>query len=88
MDVEGRPRAPYEAVYREIEGLSQEDVRQRAEALASNYLAQDVTFDHAGEERPIPLEIVPRVVSSDDWDIIEAGVAQRVRTLEAFLDDV
>jgi uncharacterized circularly permuted ATP-grasp superfamily protein len=88
MDVEGRPRAPYEAVYREIEEMSHEDLRQRAEALASNYLAQGVTFDHAGEERPFPLDIVPRVVSSADWDIIEPGVAQRVRAVEAFLDDV
>jgi uncharacterized circularly permuted ATP-grasp superfamily protein len=88
MDVDGRPRAPYEAVYREIEQMSAEDLRQRAEALASNYLAQGVTFDHAGEERPFPLDIVPRVVSSADWDIIEPGVAQRVRVVEAFLDDI
>ena len=88
MDIEGQPRAPYMAVYREIEQMSAEDLRQRAEALASNYLAQGVTFDHAGEERPFPLDIVPRVVSSADWDIIEPGVAQRVRVVEAFLDDV
>ena len=88
MEVDGNVRAPYEAVYREIEGMSQEDLQQRAEALASTYLAQGVTFDHAGEERPFPLDIVPRVVSSDDWDIIEPGVAQRVRAIEAFLDDV
>ena len=88
MDVEGQPRAPYEAVYRELEGMSADDLRQRAEALASNYLAQGVTFDHAGEERPFPLDIVPRVVSAQDWDIIEPGVSQRVRVVEAFLADV
>ena len=88
MDVEGRPRAPYEAVYREIEQMSAEDLRQRAESLASSYLTQGVTFDHAGEERPFPLDIVPRVVSAADWDIIEPGVTQRVRVMEAFLADV
>ncbi len=88
MDVEGSVRGPYQAVYREIEQMSHEDLQSRAEALASTYLAQGVTFDHAGEERPFPLDIVPRVVSSDDWDIIEPGVAQRVRAIEAFLDDV
>ena len=89
MDVEGQVRTPYEAVYREIDQMSDEDLHSRAEALASTYLAQGVTFDHAGEERPFPLDIVPRVVSSDDWDtIIDPGVAQRVRALEAFLDDV
>ncbi len=88
IDVQGQVRVPYQKVYAEIEGLSHEDLRQRAEALASTYLAQGVTFDHAGEERPFPLDIVPRVIGSDEWDIIEPGVAQRVRTLEAFLDDV
>jgi uncharacterized circularly permuted ATP-grasp superfamily protein len=88
MDVEGEVREPYRAVYREIDQMSQEDLHSRAEALASTYLAQGVTFDHAGEERPFPLDIVPRVVSAEDWDIIEPGVVQRVRAIEAFLDDV
>ena len=88
MDVEGQVREPYAAVYREIDQMSHEDLHSRAEALASTYLAQGVTFDHAGEERPFPLDIVPRVVSSEDWEIIDPGVAQRVRTVEAFLADV
>ncbi len=54
MDVEGDVRDPYAKVYREIEGMSREDLYSRAEALANTYLAQGVTFDHAGEERPVP----------------------------------
>ncbi len=88
MDLEGRVREPYARVYAEIDRMSGDDLYSRAEALASTYLAQGVTFDHAGEERPFPLDIVPRVVGSDEWDIISPGVAQRVRTLEAFLADV
>jgi uncharacterized circularly permuted ATP-grasp superfamily protein len=34
------------------------------------------------------LDIVPRVVDGDEWDALSRGVAQRVRTLEAFLADV
>ncbi|MDE0572829.1 circularly permuted type 2 ATP-grasp protein [Demequina sp. B12] len=88
MDLDGEVREPYARVYEEIERMSRDDLRSRAEALASTYLAQGVTFDHAGEERPFPLDIVPRVVGADEWDIISPGVAQRVRTLEAFLADV
>ena len=88
MDVNGVVREPYEKVYAEIAKMSGEDLHSRAEALANTYLAQGVTFDHAGEERPFPLDIVPRVVGADEWDIISPGVAQRVRTLEAFLADV
>ncbi len=60
----------------------------RAEALARSYLDQGVTFDFAGEERPFPLDVVPRVISADEWAEVEAGVSQRVRALEAFLADV
>jgi uncharacterized circularly permuted ATP-grasp superfamily protein len=88
VDVKGKVREPYAKVYREIDEMSREDLYSRAEALASTYLAQGVTFDHAGEERPFPLDIVPRVVSAEDWEIIGPGVAQRVRTLEALLADV
>ncbi len=88
MDVDGKVREPYRRVYAELERMSGDDLYSKAEALASTYLAQGVTFDHAGEERPFPLDLVPRVVGSDEWDIISPGVAQRVRTLEAFLADV
>ena len=88
VDVQGEVREPYAKVYSEIERMSGEDLQARAEALANTYLAQGVTFDHAGEERPFPLDIVPRVVGADEWEIISPGVAQRVRTLEAFLADV
>ncbi|WP_084622461.1 circularly permuted type 2 ATP-grasp protein [Demequina oxidasica] len=88
VDVHGKVREPYARVYAEIDRMSGDDLYARAEALASTYLAQGVTFDHAGEERPFPLDIVPRVIGADEWDIISPGVAQRVRTLEAFLADV
>ena len=47
-----------------------------------------MTFDVGGVERPFPLDVVPRVIPADDWDIIDSGVAQRIRALEAFLADV
>ncbi len=47
-----------------------------------------MTFDVGGVERPFPLDLVPRVIAAEEWDVIETGVAQRVRALEAFLSDV
>src|SRR6187402_2790486 len=86
-------RAPSEVrgAYREIHStlaqMTQDELRGRTEALASSYLAQGVTFDFAGEERPFPLDAVPRVINFEEWSRIESGVKQRVRALEAFLDD-
>ncbi|HVM65484.1 MAG TPA: circularly permuted type 2 ATP-grasp protein, partial [Acidimicrobiales bacterium] len=83
-----RPRRPYEAVHATLRRFSGEELESRADALARSYLDQGVTFDLAGEERPFPLDVVPRVISSQEWARIEVGVAQRVRALEAFLADV
>ncbi|WP_265522078.1 circularly permuted type 2 ATP-grasp protein [Oerskovia flava] len=88
LDAGGQLRPPYERVHATMTSLTSAEVSSRAEALARSYLAQGVTFDFAGEERPFPLDVVPRVLETDEWATISAGVAQRVRALEAFLADV
>ena len=85
---ESTVRPTYREVHRALAQMTQDELRGRTEALASSYLAQGVTFDFAGEERPFPLDAVPRVIDANDWAHVEAGVAQRVRALEAFLADV
>ena len=84
----GGSRAAYKGLHRALAQLSAGELRARAEAFARSYLAQGVTFDYAGEERPFPLDIVPRVLAGDEWEHVAPGVAQRVRALEAFLADV
>ena len=81
-------RAPYREIYSALARMTQDELRGRTEALASSYLAQGVTFDFAGEERPFPLDAVPRVIPQEEWTTVEAGVRQRVLALERFLADV
>ena len=68
--------------------LSREDLAARGGALSSAFTDAGVTFSLSGEERPFPLDVVPRLFTTEEWDLIERGVAQRVRALEAFLADV
>jgi uncharacterized circularly permuted ATP-grasp superfamily protein len=84
----GEARNAYKDVYSALARMTQEELRGRTDALASSYLAQGVTFDFAGEERPFPLDAVPRVIEQQDWLSVEAGIKQRVRALEAFLADI
>ena len=88
FDQQAQVRDDYREVHRVLAEMTQDELRGRTDALASSYLAQGVTFDFAGEERPFPLDAVPRVIEARDWAEAEAGVAQRVRALEAFLADV
>jgi uncharacterized circularly permuted ATP-grasp superfamily protein len=84
----GKARASYKKIHETLAKMTQDELRGRTEALASSYLAQGVTFDFAGEERPFPLDAVPRVIEKTEWNVLDAGVKQRVRVLEAFLADV
>ncbi|WP_347754841.1 circularly permuted type 2 ATP-grasp protein [Agrococcus sp. ProA11] len=85
---EGAPRASYKPLYDALSELTKDELRARADALATSYLAQGVTFDFAGEERPFPLDAIPRIITAQDWKHVESGVQQRVRALEAFLADM
>ncbi|MEY4321766.1 MAG: hypothetical protein RL167_494 [Actinomycetota bacterium] len=83
-----RPRSSYRKIHETLAKMTHEELRGRTEALASSYLAQGVTFDFAGEERPFPLDAVPRVIERAEWNQLEAGIKQRVLVLEAFLADI
>lgn len=84
----GDVRTPYARVHQRANALSPAELRARADYLARSYVDQGITFDIGGEEQPFPLDILPRIIDAASWARIELGVAQRVRTLEKFLDDV
>ena len=84
----GSPRTAYKPVFHTLRAMTGQTLKERADSLARSYLDQGVTFDYAGEERPFPLDAVPRVISAHEWAVIESGVVQRVTALESFLDDI
>ena len=88
LDDERVTRAAYAHVRETMSRLSSAEIRTRADALARSYLAQGVTFDIGGEERPFPLDPVPRVLDGAEWDTLAPGVAQRVKALEKLLEDI
>ena len=85
---DSEPRPHYEAIHEVLGTLTDEDFLERCIARDRSFRDQGITFSLSGEVRPFPLDLVPRVIPADDWELIEAGVAQRVRALEAFLADV
>ena len=42
----------------------------------------------AGLEKVWPFDIVPRIIEGHEWSHVERGLAQRIRALNCFLDDV
>ena len=88
FEVTGRPRSAYATLHQALQTLSGEDFEGRCAARDRAFRDQGITFSLSGEERPFPLDLVPRVIAADEWAVIEEGVAQRVRALEMFLADV
>jgi uncharacterized circularly permuted ATP-grasp superfamily protein len=88
FELPGVPRPAYEALFAALQPLESDDLNYRAEQLSRMFTDRGVTFAMGGEERPFPLDLVPRVIMASEWDAVARGVAQRVRTLEAFLADV
>ena len=84
----GQPRPAYRAVRAALEHFDPSELRLRADQVARAFTDRGVTFAFDGEERPFPLDLVPRVIAADEWDLIDRGVRQRVQALEAFLADV
>jgi uncharacterized circularly permuted ATP-grasp superfamily protein len=84
----GQPRPPYARVLNVLQPMDPAELRFRADQLARVFTDRGVTYDFAGEERPFPLDLIPRVIDAVEWDHVSRGVRQRVRALEAFLADV
>ncbi|WP_442789952.1 circularly permuted type 2 ATP-grasp protein [Nocardia sp. CDC160] len=88
FDPAGRARAPYRGIFNALATIDAQDLAARAEALDRAFADQGITFSLSGQERPFPLDLVPRVIAATEWTKLERGIKQRVRALEAFLADV
>ena len=85
---DGEPRPAFRRLHKALDAMAGGEVETRAAALSRDFRDQGITFQLSGREEPFPLDVVPRVITGDEWELIERGVAQRVRALEAFLADV
>ena len=88
----GEPRAAATALWHHFATLGPEALAERQEAADREMRAIGVTFTvyegSTGVDRPWPFDIIPRVVSSDEWHVIESGLVQRLNALNLFIDDV
>ena len=67
-------------------------LRQQSDEAERLFRRTGITFnvygDQDGEERLIPFDVVPRIISAADWRRLSRGIEQRVRALNAFLHDI
>jgi uncharacterized circularly permuted ATP-grasp superfamily protein len=85
---DGAPHSHTKALFEALQLLSSADLEERVGVLQRSLRDQGITFSHAGQEWIFPLDLIPRLIPTAEWELIEAGVIQRVRALEAFLADI
>ena len=69
------PGPPYDALVSVLQPMDPAELRFRADQLARVFTDRGVTYDFAGEERPFPLDLIPRVIDAVEWDLVARGVA-------------
>ena len=88
----GHPRAVARHVAKYLRSLSTEEIRARQEAADAAIEEMGITFTVYSEgsniDRAWPFDIIPRIISAKEWAKTEAGLAQRVRALNMFIDDL
>ena len=86
------PREHYKPLVARFDDFDLAALESRMALIESLLRRQGITFavygDEQGLERTWPLDIVPRIISAPEWDHLESGLTQRVRVLNAFLDDL
>lgn len=91
-DAQGRIRPEVARVVGLLEGLGREEVRARRKLADATFLKSGVTFsvysDERGSERIFPFDLIPRIIPASVWRRVEEGLVQRIRALDAFLEDV
>ena len=91
-DAQGGVRPHYAALAARIETLSADELAERQRTLERFFLLQGITFTVYGAEstteRIIPTDLLPRIISAEEWKTIEAGLTQRLKALNMFLADI
>ena len=82
------PREEYRRLYSGLSTLRPSAFAARSALVDQAYLSQGITFDHGGREQPFPFDLLPRLIPADEWERLEAGLAQRVRALDLFVADI
>ncbi len=89
----GLPSHPALSLLRSrFEQLPIPGLRNRAADAERDLLERGITFtvysDATAIDRILPFDLIPRVITADEWQQIETGVIQRVRALNMFLHDI
>ena len=85
-------REPYRGIAEWLGSQPRGGIAEKAKAAAAIFRRLGITFAVYGSneatERLIPFDIIPRIIAAAEWRKLEKGIEQRVRAMNAFLNDI
>lgn len=85
-------RPHYQHLASRLTTLGIDDFTERARLTDAVFRNLGITFavygGDEGTERTWPIDLLPRIIPADEWGMVELGLIQRARALNAFLDDL
>jgi uncharacterized circularly permuted ATP-grasp superfamily protein len=89
---DGSVRSHYLALADLLAHLPAEELRRRKQSADLSFLTQGITFTvygrDEGTERIFPYDLLPRLITGEEWQHIERGLIQRITALNEFLRDI
>jgi uncharacterized circularly permuted ATP-grasp superfamily protein len=92
FDRVGCARDQYLPIVDRLAVIDPQEMHQRQSAADLAFLHQGITFTvygrDEGTERIFPYDLIPRIISAAEWDVLERGLTQRITALNLFLKDL
>jgi len=86
------PRSHYKKIFKRLDCLTEKEISERRQQADASFLEHGITFtvygDDGGTERIFPFDLIPRIIPSREWNLIESGLRQRILALNLFLNDI
>ncbi len=83
----GEPRPAYRELFASIAANGLDDLADRGREREAWAVDAGMTFGVAGEHRPFPVDLLPRIIPAHEWRHLSEGLRQRARAVESFLGD-
>ncbi len=88
----GQPRPQAASLIKWMQDLGAQELQQHQETVQIALFKLGITFnvysDRQGVERVFPFDIIPRIISAQEWEKLEKGLKQRIMALNLFLGDI
>jgi len=92
LDAKLQPRPAAKPLFQYLESLEADELAARRKAVDATIMAMGITFtlysDAGNIDRAWPFDPIPRVMARSEWDKIQAGLKQRLRALNLFINDL